>query len=460
MSSDYQRDCATLDRSIFHCDCNGFFASVECLDHPAYWDVPMAVAGDPKDRSGIILAKNELAKQYGVITTETIYAAKQKCPQLVLVPPRHWRYMEISRQVNSIYLQYTDQVEPFGIDESFLDVTGSLSYFRATAHALADRIREQVKREVGITISVGASFNKTFAKLGSDMKKPDATTEITRENFQTLVWSLPIRDMLFIGKASVQMLHKNYINTIGDLARKPKADAVRLLGKGGEALWNNANGLDHEPVRPYGEREPIKSVGNGMTFRRDLHHEDEIRQGVIALSDEVAVRLREHGVKARTLQVNIKNPALKTISRQMPLSIPTHLHKELADAAMAIIRANWRIQPNGDCAPIRALTITGQNLVKDSDAAEQMSLFDLAGERKPSLQHAKREKLETAVLQLREKHGSNSISMGYVDNEELGIRQFGKHGGQPKEDTDNKPRSGELPREHHARNQSNDPKQF
>ena len=387
----------------------------------------MAVAGDPKERSGIILAKNEHAKKFGIITAETVYSAIRKCPNLVLVHPRHWRYEEISKQANRIYLQYTDQVEPFSIDESFLDITGSLSYFRASARDLADRIRNQVKRDIGITISVGASFNKTFAKIGSDMKKPDATTEITRENYQSLVWSLPIRDMLFIGKASVEPLEKQGIHTIGDLARKSKKEIVHLLGKGGDSLWSNANGLDNEPVKSFGDREPVKSIGKGMTFRRDLTSKDEIMKGVIALSDEVADRLRETGMKARTLQVNIKDPKLKTISRQAPLSIPTHLHKELADAAMAIIRANWRIMPNGRCAPIRALTVTGQNLIQDHEAAEQISLFDFSGEIKPSVQRAKFEKLETAIQRLRTKHGKDSVSMGYVENEELGIHQFSKH---------------------------------
>lgn len=416
-------------RAILHCDCNGFFASVECLDHPAYWQVPIAVAGDPKDRSGIILAKNEPAKKYGIVTAETIYAAKRKCPSLLLVPPRHWRYEEISAQVNRIYLQYTDQVEPFGIDESFLDVTGSLPYFHTTARALADQIRERVKREVGITISVGASFNKTFAKIGSDMKKPDATTEITPENFQTLVWALPIRDMLFVGKASVEAFERSFISTIGDLARKPREQIAHLLGKSGEALWDNANGLDCDPVLPYGEREQVKSVGNGMTFRRDLLSETEIRQGVIALSDEVATRLREAGLKARTLQVSIKDPTMKTITRQATLAMPTHLQKELVDAAMDIIRAKWRIMPGGRCAPIRALTITGQNLVRDDEAAEQISLFDLTGETRPCVLRARRERLECAIRQLRAKHGTCSIAMGCVDNEELGIYQLGRHGG-------------------------------
>ncbi len=427
MPSDTANTHATVGRAILHCDCNGFFASVECLDHPAYWSVPMAVAGDPKDRSGIILAKNELAKGYGIVTAETVYSARRKCPALTLVPPRHWRYSEISRQVNQIYLQYTDQVEPFSIDESFLDITGSLSYFRASARELADRIREQVKREIGITISVGVSFNKTFAKIASDMKKPNATTEITRDNYRDTLWMLPIRDMLFVGRASVELLQSHGIETIGDLARMPKEAAAALLGKNGEGLWNNCNGLDDTPVRRFDERETVKSVGNGMTFRRDLCNEGEIMQGVIALSGVVASRLREIKMKASTLQVTIKDPKLKTITRQAPLPTPTHLQKELVDTAMAILRAKWRIMPDGRCAPIRMLTITGQNLVADGEAARQLSLFELADSDKPSAQTEKYEKLEAAIQQLCEKHGAGSVSMGCVENEALGIHTYGKY---------------------------------
>ena len=415
------------DRAILHCDCNGFYASVECLDHPAYWSVPMAVAGDPKDRSGIILAKNELAKKFGIVTAETVYAARRKCPNLTLVPPRHWRYSEISKQVNSVYLQYTDQVEPFSIDESFLDITGSLAYFGASARELADRIRAQVKREIGITISVGVSYNKTFAKIASDMKKPDATTEITRANYTHTLWQLPVRDMLFIGKAGVALLESHDIHTIGDLAHQQKEALVSLLGKNGDAFWNNANGLDDAPVRRFGEQEPVKSVGNGMTFRRDLHCEEEIMQGVIALADEVSARLKACGMKAQTLQVTIRDPGMKTITRQAPLDTPTHLHKELVDAAMAILRAKWRIQPDGRCAPIRALTITGQNLVPDGEACEQMNLLELTGNCGTAARKEKYEKLETAIGELRARHGAGSVSMGYTQNEDLGIHTHGKY---------------------------------
>jgi DNA polymerase IV len=417
----------TPDRAILHCDCNGFFASVECLDRPEYWTVPMAVAGDPRDRSGIILAKNELAKACGIVTAETVYSAMRKCKSLTLVPPRHWRYAEVSKQVNQIYLQYTDQVEPFSIDESFLDITGSLSYFRATARELADRIRERIKREIGITISVGISFNKTFAKIASDMKKPDATTEITRENYRDTLWALPIRDMLFVGRAGVEYLKDHAIQTIGDLARLPRDTAVTLLGKNGEGLWDNCNGLDDAPVRRFDEREPVKSVGNGMTFRRDLLREDEIMLGIIALSGVVASRLREAGMKASTLQVTIKDPKLKTITRQAPLPAPTHLQKELVDTAMAILRAKWRIMPDGRCAPIRMLTITGQNLSPDGETVRQTNLFELENGEKPSEKAEKYEKLEAAIQRLCDKHGAGSVSMGCVENEALGIHTYGKY---------------------------------
>ena len=408
-----------VDRVIYHVDCNGFYASVECLDNPSLKDVPLAVAGDPKNRSGIILVKNEIAKRFGVKTTETIWQARRKCPGLVLVPPRHERYHEVSKKVKALFLDYTDQVESFGLDEAWLDVTGSLSYFRATPVELAHRLRERVKREIGITVSIGVSFNKIFAKLGSDMKKPDAVTVISRENYRQLVWPLPANDLLFVGRMAAAELEKHAVYTIGDIARRERDELVRMLGKAGHTLWLYANGLDDGRVRRFDEREPVKSVGNGMTFRRDLCGEEEIRAGVISLCDEVATRMRDEGVKCRTVQVHIKRPDLSTLSRQASLPRATYLQKELADTAMELIRKNWRMN-----APIRALTITATNLVSENEALEQLSLFELV---EPS-QRESREKLERAeeaMRAIRARHGRQSIAMGYVDNEELGIRRFG-----------------------------------
>ncbi|MEF9879071.1 MAG: DNA polymerase IV, partial [Clostridia bacterium] len=404
------------DKVIFHCDANGFFASVECLDHPELRNVPLAVAGDPKDRSGIILAKNELAKKYQIRTTETVWQAKRKCPALVLVSPHHERYEEVSKQLNAIYANYTDQVEPFGIDESWLDVTGSLKLFNAQPLALANRIREQVKNEIGITISVGVSFNKIFAKLGSDMKKPDATTLITRENFQALVWPLPAKDLLFVGASAAEALQRHYIFTIGDIARRSREELNQLLGKSGDMLWLYANGLGDEPVRRLHEKQELKSIGNGMTFRRDLVNEDEIRAGVLALTDEVATRMRAAQVKCCTVQVMLKNPAMKSISRQKGLPNPTHLQKELSEEAMSLIKANWHAP-----SPIRAITVTAMNLVPDTFAQQQLTFMDIGSDHS---KHDKQEKLETALQQIRDRHGSGCIAMGYRDNDELGIRKL------------------------------------
>jgi len=404
------------DRVIFHIDCNGFYAAVECLDQPSLKEIPMAVAGDPKNRSGIILAKNELAKSYGVKTAETIYQARRKCPNLHLVPPRGQRYAEVSRMVKAMFGEYTDQVESFGLDEAWLDVTGSLQYFKATPRELADRIRVRIRREIGITVSVGVSYNKVFAKLGSDMKKPDATTVITRENFHELVWPLPVGELLFVGHTAVEALKRLNIFTIGDAACASPSLLEQVMGKGGEMLWAYANGLDDSPVKRIGEHDPVKSVGNGMTFRRDLVGWDELKSGVIALSDEVAARLRDAHLKCCAVQVMIKNPQLKSISRQMRLDMPTHLHREIVEAVMQLLHRHWR-----ENAPVRTLTVTAINLIGEEDACQQLSLWELT-QKGPARE--KLERAEAAVRRVRQKHGTHSIAMGYAHSEELGIRQF------------------------------------
>lgn len=392
-----------MDRTILHCDCNAFFASVECIDRPELKKVPMAVAGDPKNRTGIILAKNELAKGFGVKTAETVYAARRKCPGLVLVPPRHHLYRQVSDRVNALYQRYTDQVEPFGIDESWLDVTGSLRVLNADGPALADELRERVRGEIGITISVGVSFCKILAKIGSDLKKPDATTVLTRENFREKIWPLPAGDMLFVGRATGALLEKHAIRTIGDIARAGREDLIALLGKGGEALWRNANGLDDDPVRSVAQREPVKSIGNGMTFPRDLTSASELRAAAALLADEVSTRMRAHGVKCLTLQVQLKNPSMKSISRQVSLSNATRLQSEMIDQAMRLIRANWK-----EGAPVRAMTLTATHLIAEEEDSAQLSLFEDAEEKK----RARREDLEDAVYHIRSRFGPDSISMG------------------------------------------------
>ena len=386
-----------MDRIILHCDMNSFYASVELLEHPELKDAPVAVAGDPEGRHGIILAKNEAAKKYGVKTAETIWQAKKKCPDLITLPPHHEKYGEMSKMINEIYLDYTDLVEPFSIDESWLDVTGSVNLF-GSGREIADSIRMRVREELGITLSAGVSFNKIFAKMGSDYKKPDATTVIDRSNFKELLWPMPVNEMFFCGAKTARKLNDSGIMTIGDLARADKDYLEAILGKHGSQLYIYANGLDDTPVSPYTEKRDIKSVGHGNTFRYDISTDDEIRKELIALSDRVATRLRGYSMKAGGVKVDIKDVELKSISRQEQLTSPTDSAGVIADLAFRIIKRSW-----DSGKPIRMLTVTAISLVS-KDEGIQMSMFDMPKETN--------ENLEKAMDDIRSKFGKDAITFG------------------------------------------------
>ena len=391
-----------MDRVILHCDLNSFYASVELLDHPELRDRPVAVCGDPESRHGIILAKNEAAKAYKVQTAETIWQARRKCPDLVLLPAHHWKYRAYSGKVNAIYERYTDLVEPFSIDESWLDVTGTLHLFGGDGKALADEIRQTVRRELGLTLSVGVSFNKVFAKMGSDYKKPDATTVITRENYQQLLWPLPVTDLLFVGRAAARVLAGYGVRTIGDLARFDRDSLGEILGKGGYTLHDYAAGLEHGPVIPARDLPGPKSVGNGLTFPQNLVGWEQLHTALSELADEVAVRLRKHGLKCTTVQITVRDPAFRDICRQKRLSAPTYVSRDLTRGAMELLRACW-----SERQPVRALTITAQNLVEEGEAGEQVDLF--AAQAIPS--RDKLERLEKAMDSIRDKYGRKAISI-------------------------------------------------
>ena len=392
-----------MDRIILHCDLNCFYASVELLSHPDLQDLPVAVCGDPTSRHGIILAKNEPAKRFGVKTAETIWQAKKKCPDLVLLPPHHDLYREYSRKVNAIYDEYTDLVEPFGIDESWLDVTNSLHLFGGDAKALADTLRERMKRELGLTLSVGVSFNKVFAKLGSDYKKPDATTVISRENWREIVRPLPVGDLLYVGGAARKLLSQYGITTIGELADCRVDMLETLMGKMGVQLHEYANGLNTDPVRSRYEAEPVKSVGNGTTFPQNLTTREEVHAGIAMLADSVATRLRHAGLYACGVAVTVRDPEFKDRSRQKQLSSPTHLIRDLTDQAMELVHELWKPP-----APIRALTVTAIHLVTEDSAYEQVDLFTASAAPK----REKQEQLEHAMDRIRGKYGSGAIVFG------------------------------------------------
>ena len=391
------------ERVILHCDLNCFFASVELLRYPALRDVPVAVCGDPESRHGIVLAKNEAAKQLGVKTAETIWQARQKAPHLITLPPHHGLYREYSRKVNAIYGQYTDLVEPFGIDESWLDITGSMHLFGGDGKAIADQLRERLREELGLTISVGVSFNKIFAKLGSDYKKPDATTVIDRGNWQAIVWPLPVGDLLGVGRSTQKLLRQYGVETIGQLAAFPRQTLETLLGKHGTQLHDYANGLENSPVRPQHEAEPVKSVGNGTTFPRNLTRWEEVRSGLAVLSDSVAGRLRRQGLYCGGVALTIRNAQFRQFSRQMRLDTPTHLQKDIYQTALALARQSWHAPD-----PIRALTVTALYLTDSADSFQQLDLLDGAAAQREE----KQERLEQAMDAIRGKYGKGAISFG------------------------------------------------
>lgn len=389
-----------MDRVILHCDCNNYFASVELLDKPELRDQPVAVAGDPEGRHGIILAKNQIAKNYGVQTAETLWQAKKKCPGLILLPPHMDKYRAMSRRVNAIYLDYTDQVEAFSIDESWLDVTASRNLFGDGA-VIADLLRRRVREELGITISVGVSWNKTFAKMGSDYKKPDATTVITRENVSQILYPLPVTDLIFVGKSSGQVLARHGIHTIGDLAACSMAEAEAWLGKGGKGLWLAARGLDDSPVRCYGEHEAVKSVGNGMTYPQDLVGREACIAGLTPLCESVGARLRAQHLKCRTITLQIKDPQLKVISRQKPVDPPTNLTRYLLREVIQLLESAWP-----EDAPVRLFTVTAGSLMDESaPVTAQLSFLEEAPREDP-----RQRRLEQVLDGLRNRFGQDAIA--------------------------------------------------
>ena len=398
-----------MDRVILHCDANSFFASVESALNPEYSDVPMAVCGSVEARHGIILAKNPLAAAYGIKTAETVYAAKKKCPNLVLAKPHYEKYAEFSRKLNSIYREYTDLVEPFGIDESWLDVTASRRVF-GTGEEIAERIRQRVKEEIGITVSIGVSFNKVFAKLGSDYKKPDAITVIKRENFGDIVFPLPVEDLLFVGKRTAEELKKIGIRTVGELAAVSPSLLTQRFGKHGETLYKYANGLDDSPVTD-GKAEEQKSISNGFTFKHDLVSREECRTGIDFLSEEIGRRLRALGQKCATVVLTIKDEYLMSLQRQVQLSEPTDISSEIASAAYAIFTREW-----SEGKPVRMLTVSVSSLVRADMCASQISMFD-----DQSQNRKKNKRKEETVDKIRQKYGNDAIVKGSVMDVELGI---------------------------------------
>ena len=404
-----------MERVILHCDCNSFFASVETALNPCYKDVPMAVCGSEEDRHGIVLAKNELAKKCGIVTAETVYSARKKCPNLFIVKPHYDAYSDFSRRVNAIYADYTDKIEPFGIDESWLDITASIRYF-GSPEKIAEGIRRRVKEEIGITVSIGVSFNKVFAKLGSDYKKPDAITYITPENYKDILFSLPASDLLFVGKRTAEELRSMGVRTIGELAATHRSLLVSRFGKMGEMLYEYSNGLDESPVVA-GVVSDAKSISNGFTFRHDLVTHSECRVAIEYLSEELGYKLRANKQICTQVSLTVKDEYLKSIVRQRKLKSPTDIGSDIASCAYAILDDEWR-----EGKPIRMLTVAVMGLLRSASVAEQIDFFG----NQDVEEHLKNKKKEETVDKIRQKYGNGSITRGASISSDIGIYRRGE----------------------------------
>ncbi len=402
-----------MEKEILHVDCNKFYASVECFLHPELKDKPIAVGGSVEARHGIILTKNEIASKYGLIVGEPLWKARQKCPELIIVPPNFPVYIDFSQRVRKIFEDYTDLIEPFGLDESWLDVTGDRY---KTGCEIAQEIRNRVKNEIGITVSIGLSFNKIFAKLGSDYKKPDAVTVINKKNYKDIVWPLPCSDMLMIGKATTKKLNAYGIYTIGDVANADDKFIKSLLGKNGQMLQLFSRGQDTSPVRHMNLSRDIKSIGNSTTAVRDLINDDDVKIIFTVLAESVARRMRKHNLKGITLNISIRDMELNSFTRQCKMPTPTNVSNEFIKYAMELFKANYNWEK-----PIRSLGLSVSDF--DYDAVVQ---FDISGtvEKREKL-----ERLETAVDHLKDRYGCFCVQKAAVlcDEELSHFSPFEKH---------------------------------
>lgn len=385
-----------MKRIIFHIDQNCYFASVEMISRPELRNVPMAVAGDAKVRHGIILAKNEPAKKFGIKTAEAIWQAKAKCPDLVLVDAHHDKYEFYSKKLREMYSEYTDKVEPFGLDECWLDMTGIVSDYDE-AEKVALEIRNRVKAEFKLTCSVGISFNKVFAKLGSDYKKPDATTVFTDANWQEKIWPMPVSDLLFVGRHTTDKLSKINVKTIGDLARADGEFINRYLGKVGVALWEYANGLDDAPVAETGYKRIPKSVGNSTTTAEDMTSDRQIERTLHMLSESVAERLRKHGLKGTVVQITVRDRDLGIYEKQGILYRATDDAQDIYKSARDLFKGSYDWNKG-----VRSIGVRCTKLVR-SDSGEQLSLFTEAKKSERD------ERLNKAIDDINRRYGTSVI---------------------------------------------------
>ena len=389
-----------MDRIILHSDLNNFFASVECKLNPRLADKPVAVAGDEAERHGIVLAKNFIAKKYGVRTGHTLYEARALCPDIIFVPPHYELYEDFSRKAREIYKSYSDLVEPFGIDECWIDISLLTQSFKE-AEAIAIEIKEKIKATLGITVSIGVSFNKIFAKLGSDIKKPDAVTVISPENYKSIVWQLPVEELLFVGRSTQKKFFSLNIKTIGDLANYPVETLEYTLGKNGVMLHRNANGLDTSQVSSIKQKTIIKSVSNSTTPPRDIVTENDARVTLYALCESVSSRMRHYGLICDTVKLGIRDTTLRSTERQIKLAYPNRTAASLFEGAFSLLKANRFNE-----IPLRSIGVCACGISEESSMQLSFS---------PEFVRLQRQEiLESTTDSIKAQYGSASIQRGVM----------------------------------------------
>lgn len=388
-------------RTILHSDMNNCYASIELLHHPELRGKPVAVGGDPEARHGIVLAKDQIAKKAGVKTGMALWQARQVCPGIIFVPPRMSLYLRFSKLAHEIYADYSDQQEAFGVDESWIDVTKSASC-KGDGLTIAKEISSRIKSELGITVSIGVSWNKIFAKFGSDYKKPDAITVINPENYKEIVWKQPVEDLLYVGCATQKKLNRIGIHTIGELAKTDPEILHNLLGKMGYVLSIFANGQDQTPVSHEDYRAPIKSIGNSTTTPRDLLTEEDVKIIVYILAESVAARLRENCFKCKVVEISIRDNGLFSFSRQQKIRRATDITGEIAEAAMKLFHEHYTWDK-----PIRSIGVRACELT-DALFPEQLDLFVDESSRE------KRKQMDITVDDIRRRFGFHSIQRGMM----------------------------------------------
>jgi len=399
------------DRVILHCDLNNFFASVEIILDPSLREHAVAVCGDPEVRKGIVLAKCERAKKAGVRTGDAVWMAEQKCPGIKIIKPQHNLYSHYSRRVREIYYRFTDLIEPFGIDEAWLDVTGSQKLF-GSGPEIADKIRQTVRDELGLTISVGVSWNKTYAKLGSDIKKPDAVTVITRDNYRDVIFPLPVSDMLFVGRRTLKTLNQLNVHTIGDLSRVDADLLSARFGITAYKLVHMAAGMDTDPVSPATAADTVKSVGNGTTVPRDMTTRAEIFQLIYILAEEVATRLRKKCLRGRTVSLSIRDANLAWCGAQESIAIPTSNQQTITESAMHVFDRLWGTNVN--IRPVRGLRVAVSNLI-EGVCPTQLDMFHMT-EAEDTLS-----KFSALFDKFRIKHGTEKLAFGTLMGSQVGL---------------------------------------